>query len=764
MFKSCLVDSGFHRNSLFLVEKGYLRAYYATASALLTTDAHVFEENPLPVDAYVIQEIKAVRERSSIRGKQKLYPVVTRVYKSLDWEVAWDLRFSRSVKQYGFSHSLSAFSVIVHVFALAGMKMEVHSLLSDIVCYHRDAKYDAFGLFPYLFDSPHNGARTLVFDALIMTFAANSMLENAVDAFVQTKNMQLEPHIGSCNFLLKCLAEANKLESVRSLFECLRKYGPSPNVYTYTIMMNFYCQGHEGKGVDIDEATDILQEMEKSGKHPTVVIYTKYIHALCDVGWVEFALDFIRNLRCRNQPLNSYCYNAILFGFCQNGETYEALKVLEEMKTYGTLPDVYCYTILIDGLCKEGDIEIALTLFEEMERYKIKPTLVSYSSLICGLCKIGLVDDSLDIFRDLVADGVRPDAITCTLIVEGYCREGRLKEALKFMYEMHNQGINLNSYTYNAVIKSLCKERQPEKAWEFFPQMLKRNIHPEVANYNTLMNGFAKKLSTKKALIVYKGMLKVGVMPNAVTYTILINTFCHGGKMREAYNLFKEMSERGLVVDVISYTSLIAGFYRIGDMKKAWALFNEMLRNNHLPNAITYTCLIDGFCKSLRMDFASFLFDEMKRKNVIPDAVTYTVLMIGYFRLGNIDRAIQLFAEMKERGISPDVIAQETMGLYTGTLTKGLLELTVPFADWTRSTLLQPSDWHRPVLLRCERWEEKDGNSIGIAVVGFRWFLSGLKRGSNLSIVDMGWHCIYFWRTILGFGFQKQTPLATRVT
>ena len=70
------------------------------------------------------------------------------------------------------------------------------------------------------------------------------------------------------------------------------------------------------------------------------------------------------------------------------------------------------------------------------------------------------------------------------------------------------------------------------------------------------------------------------------------------------------------------------------------------------------------------MDFASFLFEEMRRTNVIPDAVTYTVLMIGYCRLGNIDRAIQLFGEMKERGIAPDIIAQETMGLYTGALTK----------------------------------------------------------------------------------------------
>ncbi|GMP83282.1 hypothetical protein CsSME_00037246 [Camellia sinensis var. sinensis] len=53
----------------------------------------------------------------------------------------------------------------------------------------------------------------------------------------------LNPSIFSCNFLLKCLAEANRVEYLASLFKEIKKSGPLPNVRTYTIMMSFYCKG-----------------------------------------------------------------------------------------------------------------------------------------------------------------------------------------------------------------------------------------------------------------------------------------------------------------------------------------------------------------------------------------------------------------------------------------------------------------------------------------------------------------------------------------
>ena len=60
---------------------------------------------------------------------------------------------------------------------------------------------------------------------------------------VNPEKIGLNPSIFSCNFLLKCLAEANRVEYLASVFEEIKKSGPLPNVRTYTIMMSFYCKG-----------------------------------------------------------------------------------------------------------------------------------------------------------------------------------------------------------------------------------------------------------------------------------------------------------------------------------------------------------------------------------------------------------------------------------------------------------------------------------------------------------------------------------------
>ena len=62
------------------------------------------------------------------------------------------------MKKYGFSRSIDAFRIIVNVFALAGMHMEVHPSLRDIVCYYNEVNLDAFELFPILLESSKDAA------------------------------------------------------------------------------------------------------------------------------------------------------------------------------------------------------------------------------------------------------------------------------------------------------------------------------------------------------------------------------------------------------------------------------------------------------------------------------------------------------------------------------------------------------------------------------------------------------------------------------
>ncbi|KAL2458664.1 Pentatricopeptide repeat-containing protein [Abeliophyllum distichum] len=542
----------------------------------------------------------------------KLFSVVVRVLKSLNWQAATQINFLSATEKYGFDQSSIAFMMMVHIFACAEMHMELYALLREIICCYQIFDLDLYGLFFTLLDWSSDAARsTLLVNVLVKVFASNRMLEHAVDAFLQAKNIGLQLGIHSCNFLLKCLAEANEREFLVKLFEEMKNFGPLPCVYTYTIMVQYYCNMHHGQGnVDMEEATNILEEMEESGITPSVVTYSTYIHGLCRVGGAEIALGFIKHLRSKSQPLNCYCYNAVIHEFCNTGEPEKAMQVLAEMKSCGITPDTHSFSILIKGFSRcgnieRGDMDTANKLFEEMINNQLAPNALSYKSLICGFSKSGSFKKALKFFNTMLKEGVFPNTAICNRIINGYCSEGRINDALQLIDEMRNRGVIPNMYTYSLVINALCKESMSEKALELIPLMLKSNTFPNVVIYSTLVNGFAKqanlrKENLRKAFMWYEKMLEVGVTPDTIAFTILINILCNMGMVNEAYNLFRKMS-----LDTISYTSMIAGFCRRKDMKQAWGLFQEMVEKDHVPSFVTYTCLIDGFCKVNRMDMVN---------------------------------------------------------------------------------------------------------------------------------------------------------------
>lgn len=79
-------------------------------------------------------------------------------------------------------------------------------------------------------------------DVRIKFLASNSMLENAVDVFVQTKDI-----VFSCSFLLKCLRLCVK-EMEWTIFYFyfgeIRNSGPACCAYTHTIMISYDCKRH----------------------------------------------------------------------------------------------------------------------------------------------------------------------------------------------------------------------------------------------------------------------------------------------------------------------------------------------------------------------------------------------------------------------------------------------------------------------------------------------------------------------------------------
>ncbi|CAI0472900.1 unnamed protein product [Linum tenue] len=176
---------------------------------------------------------------------------------------------------------------------------------------------------------------------------------------------------------------AHSIRAFKMVIE-LRNSCPWPNVHTYTILLNFY--RISDLEVDLVHALmEVLDEMQKFGLTPTAVTHSTVVHAPCKVGYVECALEYVRDLRNSNCSYSSYCYNAIIRGFCQQGEVDEALKLLEEMRSTRISSDIYSYSILIHGFCQKGDFEKCDDLWKEMAYWNIHPNIVMHSSRVSGV-------------------------------------------------------------------------------------------------------------------------------------------------------------------------------------------------------------------------------------------------------------------------------------------------------------------------------------------------------------------------------------------
>ncbi|XP_059299247.1 pentatricopeptide repeat-containing protein At1g63330-like [Lycium ferocissimum] len=693
-----LHELGFYKRQFFVKKRNFCRKYFAASSVELLEDSCSSSNGESSMENEEVFVTYSCREK-------KLLSVVTRICKSLSWKVAKELPFRSSMKKYGFTHSINGFRMIIHTFAFAGMRLEVYALLKDIVFYFLEAGFDLYKIF-HLFTTES----VFVADVLIKLFAANKMLDCAIDVVKQARKIGLEPGIFSCNFLLKCLVEANMKEHVLNLFEEMKNFGPLPDLRTYTILMNFYCSYH----IDIEVAQKILEEMQKRQISPSVVTYSTYIHGLCRVGEADFALRSVRYLRDNNEPLNCYCYNAIIRRFCATGEVSRAISIFDEMKSWGIIPDLCSYSILIDGLCKCLNLEKAINLIEEMKANNIKPTIVTYTSLLNGFCKIGAMEIAIKTFYELENSGYKFDQLAYSILINGFCAQGNLTSAYKLLVEMINKKLAPDTSHYKRLIRCFCQMDSSNKV-EYLSMMVQEGYLPDsitcdfmvnwyctegrlaealqlidkmvnqgitsnkyaynvvinrlckdrkpekamevipimlkrntlhAASWNTLIDGFAKKSDSKKAYMLHEKMQKLGINPDIITWTILANILCMTGQVGKANELLRDMIMMGLNPDTISYTSMIAGFCKNGYVNEAFKLFKKM---PCMPSVVTYNCLINGCCQVNSIDQALILYRRMQKVGVTPDIITCTILINALCKRSKVSEAFELFKEMPSK-------------------------------------------------------------------------------------------------------------------
>uniref|UniRef100_I1QC57 Pentacotripeptide-repeat region of PRORP domain-containing protein n=1 Tax=Oryza glaberrima TaxID=4538 RepID=I1QC57_ORYGL len=602
--------------------------------------------------------------QSTISGdyrRQCLLPLITLAVRTSNWDAARKISFRECERLYGLSQSIGLFALLIQSF-LPRRVIEVRCLIQSIVDYCGNAGPELFELALMLVNNL-GGSITLlqVYAALIRVFIELSMFEDALVTYIEAKKIGVELQL--CNFLLKSLVKRNQFMYARSLFDDMKSTGPSPNVYSYSVLMSMYTHGDKPC---LEEAFDLLCEMKIRGVKPTAATYGTYLYGLCRAKQIESAWDFLQVLRQRGYPCNSYCFNAVIHGFCNDNQVHKAMEVFDEMKKGAVVPDVHSYSILVDALCKQGALSLGSNLLDEMERNRVSPTLVIYSSLLHGLCKAGKVEEALELFERLKYQGFKHDQITYSIVLHGCCRHMDIEVAYGLWIDMVNHNFVPDVYNYTSLIYAFCRHRYLKEALGLFELMLDNKINPNIITCTILVDGFMKEGLISEAFLFLDEVRQFDIVPNLYTYKVIINGLFKGNESDDLWGFFGDMIKRGYIPDVVLYSIIIDGFVKALDLQEAFRLYHKMLDEGTMPNIFTYTSLINGLCHDDRLPEMTPLLKNMILGGLTPDRIMYTSLIACYCKRSNMKKAMEIFREMKNGGISPDTFVYTCLiGGYT---------------------------------------------------------------------------------------------------
>ncbi|KAF3955537.1 hypothetical protein CMV_019250 [Castanea mollissima] len=184
------------------------------------------------------------------------------------------------------------------------------------------------------------------------------------------------------NMLLDALAKDQKnCDRLNRLTRALSKLGHASEAHRlFCNMWNFHdkgdrdacrsmleslCNAALGKLKQISHLHDLFEKMKQDGPSPDIFTYNILISSFGRAGKVE-AIKIFEELENSNCKADIVSYNSLINCVGKNGDLDEAHMRFKEMQEKGFTPDVVTYNTLIECFGKTDKVEMAWRLFDEM--------------------------------------------------------------------------------------------------------------------------------------------------------------------------------------------------------------------------------------------------------------------------------------------------------------------------------------------------------------------------------------------------------------
>nr|GEV02990.1 hypothetical protein [Tanacetum cinerariifolium] len=334
------------------------------------------------------------------------------IYQFFDW----------ASKQRHYEHSIRAYHAMVESLA----KIRQYEIMWDLI----------------------NSMRTKgllnieTFCIIMRRYARAQKVEEAIYTFNVMEKYNVPPNLAAFNGLLSALCKSKNVRKAQEIFNTMKDRfvpdqktemisdGSRPDIVTYGIMVDILC-----KAGRVDEAIDIIKDMEYNDCQPTSFIYSILVHTYGIENWIEDAVDTFLEMEKNGVKAdvapNSRTCNILLNHLIERKETDEAFKVFRRMIKICT------YTIMIKMFSEKGDIEMALKVWKFMKKKQFVPSLHTYSVLINGLCENQDASLACMLMEEMIEKGIRPPRLNFGRLRK-LLIEQRRDEVLDFLQQKLN--------------------------------------------------------------------------------------------------------------------------------------------------------------------------------------------------------------------------------------------------------------------------------------------------------------------------------------
>ncbi|GFZ09821.1 tetratricopeptide repeat (TPR)-like superfamily protein [Actinidia rufa] len=332
--------------------------------------------------------------------------------------------FEWAGKQRNYEHSIRAYHAMIESLA----KIRQYKIVWDLVNSMRSKKI----------------LNIETFCIIMRKYARAQKVDEAIYTFNVMEKYDVPPNLAAFNGLLSALCKSKNVRKAQEIFDTGRvneaveivmdmdAKGCRPTSFIYSVLVHTY--GIENQ---IEKAVDTFLEMESNGIKADVAVYNALISAFCKVNKFQNAYRVLNEMESKGVVPNSRTCNIILNSLIDRGETDEAFRVFRRMIKICD-PDADTYTMMIKMFCEKDELEMAHKVWKYMKSKQFVPSMHTFSALINGLCKKGEVSKACVLMEDMIEKGLRPSRVTFGRLRELLIKEGR-QDVLDFL----NQKMNL---------------------------------------------------------------------------------------------------------------------------------------------------------------------------------------------------------------------------------------------------------------------------------------------------------------------------------